>query len=74
MLCCSVVGQGLLLMLQTAARCCLLSRTALLLPSQVKLVGQLVDTHMCRSAAGFDVTPINKYKWHPTMEKISHGR
>lgn len=71
---CSVLGQGLLPMLSTAAAANLLSPEALWLPSKVNVMGQLLDTHMHTTAAGFDVRDINKYKWHPTVEKISHNR
>lgn len=71
---CSVLGQGLLPSLQAAAAQGLLAPDALLLPSQVKLQGQLVNTAVTPYASGFDVGPVNRYRWHPTLERIEHDR
>lgn len=71
---CSVLGQGVLGALHSAAAADLLAPQLRLVPEQVTVRGQLVNTLMTQRVSGFDLTPINRYKWHPTIEHIDHSR
>jgi hypothetical protein len=69
-----VLGQGLLPVLQLAAANGLVGPAALTVPSSITVQGQLVNTALTQHVSGFDLSPVNKYKWHPTMERIEHDR
>ena len=70
-----MLGQGVLGALQTAAAAGLLAHGVRTVPESVTIKGQLVDSRMTHQAvAGFDLSPVNRYKWHPTMEHIDHAR
>jgi hypothetical protein len=74
---CSVLGQGLLPILQAAAANGLISRrgpAALAVPGSIAVQGQLVNTALTPRVSGFDLAPINRHKWHPTIERIEHDR
>ncbi|KAF6265255.1 hypothetical protein COO60DRAFT_1457162 [Scenedesmus sp. NREL 46B-D3] len=70
----SVLGQGLLPTLQAAAAKGLITPDALTVPSSVSVQGQLVNTALTHQVSGFDLSLVNKYKWHPTIERTEHDR
>lgn len=72
--CCSVLGQGMLGALQSAAAAGLFSESVRLVPESVTVRGRLVNTLLTQRVSGFDLSPVNQYKWHPTMERIEHSR
>jgi ABC-type sugar transport system substrate-binding protein len=61
-------------MLQTAAANGLVAAAALTVPSSITVQGQLVNTALTQRVSGFDLSPVNKYKWNPTIERIEHDR
>lgn len=64
-------------MMQQVSSQGLLAQDAILLPSQLVVKGQLVNTHMdavMSNVSGFNVQGVNKYRWHPTMERIDRDR
>jgi hypothetical protein len=69
-----VLGQGLLPSLQAAAANGLIAPAALAVPSSISVQGQLVNTSLAQQVSGFDLSPVNNYKWHPTIERIEHDR
>lgn len=71
---CSVLGQGVLGALQSSAAAGLLSPNALLVPEHVTIHGQLINSRLSQRVSGFDLSPVNKYKWHPTIEQVDHSR
>jgi hypothetical protein len=71
---CSVLGQGLLPSLHAAAAQGLTAPGALAVPSSITVTGKLVSTALTQQVSGFDLSPVNKYKWHPTMQRVEHDR
>jgi hypothetical protein len=69
-----VLGQGVLGALQSAAAAKLLSGSVRLVPESVTVRGQLVNSLLTQRVSGFDLSAVNQYKWHPTMERIEHSR
>jgi hypothetical protein len=45
-----------------------------LVPERVCVKGQLVNTLLRQPVSGFDLSPVNRYKWHPTVEQIDTER
>jgi predicted RNA methylase len=70
----SVLGQGLLSALHEAATLHLLAPDVLMVPQQLRVWGQLVSTALMEPVAGFDLSAMNRYRWHPTIERIEHAR
>lgn len=61
--------------LQSATAADLLcSDGVVLVPHTVTVKGQLVNSLMTQRVSGFDLSPVNRYKWHPTIEHIQHDR
>lgn len=71
---CSVLGQGVLGALQSAAIAGLLSPQVVCVPEAVTVKARLVNTLLTEPVSGFDLSPVNRYKWHPTIEHIEHDR
>jgi hypothetical protein len=70
-----VLGQGIVGALQLAAAADLLCPDGVVLvPHTVTVKGQLVNSLMTQRVSGFDLSPVNRYKWHPTIEHIQHDR
>eukprot|EP00775_Hariotina_reticulata_P006413 gene6413-6644_t len=70
----SVLGQGLLPNIDAAAAAGLLLPDAVTVPDRISVCGQLVNTQLNQLVVGFDLREVNKYKWHPTLERITRSR
>ena len=71
---CSVLGQGVLGVLQLASAAGLVSQGVRCVPEAVCVRGQLVNTLLDQPVSGFDLSAVKRYKWHPTMEHIAAER
>jgi hypothetical protein len=71
---CSVLGQGVLGTLQSAAAAGLVAPSAVMVPGRVTVKGQFVNTLLSQHVSGFDLTAVNRYRWHPTIEHVQLDR
>lgn len=69
-----MLGQGLLPSIEAAVAAGLVAANAVTVPDSISVCGQFVSTALTRPVAGFDLREVNKYQWHPTMERITRSR
>lgn len=68
------MGQDVLGAVHAAAAQGLLSPAVRLVPERVCVQGQLVNTLLTQRVSGFDLSTVNRYKWHPTIERVECDR